>query len=356
MNTKDIEMLLGLAEILEEHKEFTEDDYKVYNALERVFNEDKWITIKGNHILIKDGESIADAFKRTTGVSFSKANKYQKPDTHKTSKDYNETLKRVEESNKQDITPESIIQSAVKNLGLDAKQVQERIKLAEDYNNYIIKKNLETNKKYSDTNGAYTYKRQEKHDEILNKIFEHADKAKPKNGEKPTVVFLGGRGGSGKSKFDGLVYNKENYIVLDADAIKEMLPEYQGFNAYQVHEESSDILNTALARARKQGLNVVLDATMKTLSSTENKIKSFSENGYNIEMYYMHLPREKAAERAIGRFMGDRGRYVPLKVLLGMKDNEANFDKLKKYASKWAFYNNDVPSKDDKPILIDKNY
>ena len=189
--------------------------------------------------------------------------------------------------------------------------------------------------------------------------------AKPKNGEKPTFMVLGGRGGSGKSKFGmpdkdnpgniGL-YDKTKYIVLDADAIKEMLPEYQGKNAFEVHEESSDILNKALKIARKRGLNVVLDGTMKTLSSTEKKIKAFNNAGYNIEMYYMHLPREKAAERAIGRFMGERGRFVPLNVLLNMKDNEENFDKLKHYASKWAFYNNDVPNKENKPILIDKNY
>lgn len=103
-------------------------------------------------------------------------------------------------------------------------------------------------------------------------------------------------------------------------------------------------------------MNVVLDGTMKSFKSTEEKIKTFSDSGYNIEMYYMHLPREKAAERAIGRFMGNNGRFVPLEVLLEMKHNEENFDKLKKYASKWAFYNNDVPRKEDKPILIDKNY
>jgi hypothetical protein len=95
---------------------------------------------------------------------------------------------------------------------------------------------------------------------------------------------------------------------------------------------------------------------MKTLSSTENKIKDFARNGYDVEMYYMHLPREKAAERAIGRFMGNNGRYVPLNVLLDMKHNEENFDKLKKYASKWAFYNNDVERKEDPPILVDKNF
>lgn len=85
--------------------------------------------------------------------------------------------------------------------------------------------------------------------------------------------------------------------------------------------------------------------------------KIFNNADYNIEMYYMHLPRVKAAERAIKRFTeDDKGRYVPLTELLKMKDNEENFDKLKHYASKWAFYNNDVPSEADLPILIDKNY
>lgn len=313
---------------------------------------EKWITIKGNHILLKDGESIADAFKRVTGKSLSKDNKTTKKDTHKSSKEYTEILSKVKESNKQNIAAENIIKNAVKNLDLDSEKLRSKIEEAEAYNNGI----LQTNKKYSNGNGIYKRERAEYHKEIIKEIFKNSKNAKPEKGEKPTFIVLGGRGGSGKSKFNGLVYDKSKYIVLDADAIKELLPEYKGYNAFEVHEESSDILKRALQKAQKAGLNVVLDGTMKSFNSTEKHLKSFDDAGYNIEMYYMHLPREKAAERALGRFMGDNGRYVPLEVLLSMKDNEDNFDKLKKYASKWAFYNNDVPRKEDKPILIDKNY
>ena len=368
MNTKDLELLLGIAEILEGHTVYNADDWKVYNALERVFN-DEWVTIHHRHILIKDGETLADAFKRHTGVSLQKSNNPQKNTyaKHKPSKAYTEILAKVKESNNKDISSETILENAIKNLRLDAQKVRDKVNFAEEYNSGIVEKNLETFKRFSDTKKVYSRKRQEKHDEILSKIFANEENAKPKDGENPTVIFLGGRGGSGKSKFDMPdekhkgnigIYDKSKYIVLDADAIKEQLDEYQGYNAYEVHEESSDILNTALARARKKGLNVVLDATMKTLKSTEDKIKAFadSDKNYNIEMYYMHLPREKAAERAIGRFMGERGRYVPLRELLKMKDNEENFDKLKHYASKWAFYHNDVPTGNDKPILVDKNY
>lgn len=241
-------------------------------------------------------------------------------------------------------------------MNYSAEEIRQKIAEADLYNEGVKDKGLETYLKYSDGNGVYKRERTEKHKEIIKELFKNADSARPKNGEKPKFLVLGGRGGSGKSKFDGLVYDRSKYIVLDADAIKEMLPEYRGYNAFEVHEESSDILKQALKKAQKKGLNVVLDGTMKTFSSTEKKIKDFADKGYDIEMYYMHLPREKSAERAIGRFMGDNGRYVPLNVLLDMKHNEENFDALKKYASKWAFYNNDVPRKEDKPILVDKNY
>lgn len=313
---------------------------------------EKWITIKGNHILLKDGESIADAFKRTTGASLSKGNKYEQKDTHTANEAYKKILDNVKKSNEADLTPDEVIINALNKLGIDKQKLLNKINEADMYNAGVY----ETNKRYSDGNGVYKRERAEYHKEIIKELFKNAKNARPKNGEKPTFMFLGGRGGSGKSKFNGLVYDKNNYIVLDADAIKELLPEYKGYNAFEVHEESSDILKQALRKAQKEGLNVVLDATMKSLGSSEKHLKSFEDAGYNIEMYYMHLPREKAAERAIGRFMGERGRYVPLEVLLSMKDNEANFDKLKKYASKWAFYNNDVASKEDDPILVDKNY
>lgn len=350
MNTKDLEILLGITEILKEHKNYTGDDYRVYNALNQIFNDADFERL---HPRDKEGK-----FARV-GSDGSKTDTKE----HKPSQEYEKILDSIRESNKENITPDDVIKSAVKNLGLDVNKVQQKIADAEAYAK-TWKEDTQTRYK---KNGVYTEERQKLHDKILTDIFKNAESAKPPKGQKPTAIFLGGRGGSGKSKFDMPnekrqsnlgIYDKSKYIVLDADEIKkELQPEYKGFNASEVHEESSEILSLALERAKKEKLNVVLDATMKTLSSTENKIKSFAEADYNIEMYYMHLPRIKAAERAIKRFTeDDKGRYVPLTELLKMKDNEENFDKLKHYASKWAFYDNDVPSEADLPILIDKNY
>ena len=70
--------------------------------------------------------------------------------------------------------------------------------------------------------------------------------ATPPPGQAPTFIALGGRGGSGKSSLNGLVYEESRAIVLDADHIKGMLPEYEGWNAHQVHEESSHVLESVL--------------------------------------------------------------------------------------------------------------
>lgn len=357
MNKSDIEILKGLISLIKcNNGKFSSQDVvmlKGVNELLKVFNDEEFERL---HPRDKDGK-----FAQSNGGSNTDDSNVKK--LHIPNPEYKAILESIKESNKQKITPADIIESAVKNLGLDAKKVKQKIAEAEAYADTW---DLDTKGRFSE-NGVYTEERQKLHDKILSNIFKNSELAKPPKGEKPTAIFLGGRGGSGKSKFDMPnekrqsnlgVYDRSKYIVLDADEIKkELKPEYKYNNASEVHEESSDILSMALEIAQKEKLNVVLDATMKTLSSTERKIKSFVDADYNIEMYYMHLPRVKAAERAIKRFTEDeKGRYVPLEELLKMKDNEENFDKLKHYASKWAFYNNDVPSEADLPILIDKNY
>jgi predicted ABC-type ATPase len=352
MDKTDIEILKGLISLIKcNNGKFSKQDVvmlKGVNELLKVFNDEEFERL---HPRDKDGK-----FSRTNGgKGFVK-------DTHKNSDSLNHILKSVSESNKNNISFNDVLSQSVESFNknndkkISIDYVKQKIDFAEKYNEGIKNKHLETQTRYSNSKGVYNRERAEYHKEIIKELFKNYEDAKPKEGENPTFIVLGGRGGSGKSKFNGLVYDKSKYIVLDADEIKNFLPEYKGYNAYEVHEESSDILKQALGKARKLGLNVVLDGTMKSLGSTENKIKDFEQAGYNIEMYYMHLPREKATERAIGRFMGENGRYVPFEVLTSMKENEANFDKLKKYASKWAFYNNDVPRKEDKPILIDKNY
>ena len=177
--------------------------------------------------------------------------------------------------------------------------------------------------------------------------------ATPQEGQAPVFILLGGRGGSGKSSFDGEVYQSERCIVLDADHIKGLLPEYEGWNAHQVHEESSEMIESAMNYARILGVNVVLDATMKTTKSALEKVDAFKAAGYRTEAHYMHLPRQEAAKRAVGRFIngGVRGRFVPPEVVLSNTTNEGSFDEVRKKVDAWSFRDNNVP-KGQPPVLV----
>lgn len=242
------------------------------------------------------------------------------------------------------VTPEAILQHFPPDTTDKIKVVQERLKSIE-----------ETIAQYKQGDG-YKQERQAKHREIYQHFLspERIKAATPDGGQAPTFTILGGRGGSGKSWFAGKVYDPGKNIVLDADEIKGMLPEYEGWNAAQVHEESSDIMNTILNTARAMGLNVVLDGTLATKASALKKVAAFKGDGYRLEAHYMHLPRQEAAKRAVQRFLGKTNRYVPVDVVLANRENEANFDEVCKHADAWSFRDNNVPHGQE-PKLISQS-
>lgn len=210
--------------------------------------------------------------------------------------------------------------------------------------------------------GVYTQERKALHKKIIRDILEEQDslaKATAPAGEQPTFVTFGGRGGSGKSWFTkkGDVIDKNKFLVMDADNIKERLPGYDGWNAFHYHQESSHIFELMTRYARAKNLNIVHDSTLKDTSKALKRLEQFAANGYRFEGYYMHLPRQEAAFRAIDRAFSDTKRFVPPEVVLSNVANEVSFDQIRGFFEKWAFYDNQVPRGFD-PILVSssKNY
>ena len=250
----------------------------------------------------------------------------------------------------------------LKNFGKDGADIARKIEWAIDENKKLAYNHQLTYEKYRTSgegeDARYTPERESLHGRIIQDILS-PDKirmAKPEPGKKPTLIMLGGRGGSGKSWFKGNLYNPDKFVVLDADSIKEQLkPEYAGWNAFQVHEESSDVLEQAIKTCVDLELNVVLDITMKTPKSAIERINKFKEKGYRTEAHYMHVPPQEAAKRAIGRYRGDdgeyRGRFVPVDTILKMTENEKSFDQVKELVDDWSFRDNNV-KRGEKPILI----
>lgn len=245
-----------------------------------------------------------------------------------------------------DVSPESILSHFPEDTKDRIAAAQERLK--------GIEQTIEQFKK----DGKWSAQREILHHKIMSELLspEAIKGATPAPGEQPTFIILGGRGGSGKSSFQGTVYDPKKTIVLDADHIKGLIPEYEGWNAAQVHEESGEIFDNAVRLARELGLNVVLDKTMKTAKSAIADVQAFKDAGYRTEAHYMHLPRQEAAKRAVGRFLGggEKGRYVPIDVVLSNTTNEGAFDQVKGMVDAWSFRDNNVP-KGAAPILISQS-
>lgn len=245
-----------------------------------------------------------------------------------------------------DVSPESVLKNFPPDTGERIKAAQDRLA--------GIEQTIEQFKK----DGKWAAQREVLHHKIMSELLspERVQAATPAEGEKPRFVILGGRGGSGKSSFAGAVYDPAKCIVLDADHIKGMIPEYEGWNASAVHEESGEIFDNAVRLCRELGLNTVLDKTMKTAKSAIADVQAFKDAGYRTEAHYMHLPRQEAAKRAVGRFLGggEKGRYVPVEVVLANTTNESAFDQVKGMVDAWSFRDNNVP-KGSKPILISQS-
>ena len=205
--------------------------------------------------------------------------------------------------------------------------------------------------------GVWAPERVKIQEKILQDHFtpEAVKKATPAAGEKPVVTVLGGRGGSGKTfltEGTGAPVDLERNIVINSDLIKEMFPEYEGWNAAHLHEESSMLMKKIEAYAREKKLNVVLDMTMSDGAKVAKQLDAFEASDFRVQGFYMHLPRQEAAFRAIGRATkADKPRYVPLQIILDSRANEIAFQQMIPRFEKWGAWDNQVARGADPRLL-----
>ncbi len=202
---------------------------------------------------------------------------------------------------------------------------------------------------FKNPDGTYTAEREAIHRQIANEFFapDKVAAALPAAGEKPVLIMLGGRGGSGKSWLTGQhgPVDAGKALLIDSDAIKAKLPGYEGWNASAYHEESTHILNMVDKRALALGVNTIHDATLKSEATSAMRMAQYEEAGYEVEGYYMYASPETAATRAMSRYSKGgkfNGRFVPPEIILGNTNNEKNFDKMSGGFRKWAVYDNNA--------------
>ena len=176
--------------------------------------------------------------------------------------------------------------------------------------------------------------RDELHTEITDSIIGDVPIAEP--GEQ-VVHFMGGGPASGKGNLirEGLAdVDRSTMVVVDADEIKDFLPEYQVLRkeratraAAYVHEESSELSKRVFAESVESGRNTVLDGTGdSSIEKLRAKVSAAREASDDAKVVadYVTVDLEEAVTRA--RRRGQRtGRFVPEEVV---RETHTNISKI----------------------------
>lgn len=186
-----------------------------------------------------------------------------------------------------------------------------------EYLDNCLSKDQQTKELHFDKETGYTKDRVKLHNKIINDLFEGVKCVK--TDRQPIAIFTGGSPASGKSSFlkknaDFLL--SENIFKLDADAIREKLPEYRGWNANSTHLETQDIVKDLLDRIGSEACryDFIYDGTMNKAKKYFELINKAKSLGYKTYIVFMDIPYLEARERALLRYQKS-GRYVPMEVI-----------------------------------------
>ena len=148
-----------------------------------------------------------------------------------------------------------------------------------------------------------------------------------------------------------------SYVHIDADAVKDMLPEYRMWTspkgcrqdaAALVHEESSLIAKEIRNRAVKMRTNFLFDGTGKNADAYIDMVRTLQQLGYAVLVIMADLDVETAVKRAKLRAT-QTCLYVPESFLReAYKVIPKNFHRIAAEADEARLYSN----RTDTPTLV----
>lgn len=202
-----------------------------------------------------------------------------------------------------------------------------------------------TKELHTDEAGNYTAERAAIHEGIIESTLTKDTIAAP--GEAPEAVILMGAPGVGKTTSSlearAQLVGDKKMAIINADDVKGMLPEYKGWNAALVHEESSDIVEGQMIPRGVAGRhNMVLDITGNNAGKTDAIATALGKAGYKVHIVDVTAPTHVSVGRAWKRF-GDKGRFVPpdyARAVNGHPDRTYARLKANPYVSGWRQVDN----------------
>lgn len=193
-----------------------------------------------------------------------------------------------------------------------------------------------TKELHTDKDGNYTAERKKLHEKIVASFKQNATCIKR---DRPVAILTGGAPGSGKTHF---LKNYAPYLLsknifhIDADEVREKLPEYKGWNAGATHHETKDIVDELIDDiGGKCKFDTIYDGTMNKAKKYYELIDKLKSVGYDVYIIYIDVPQEVSEKRVLERYQRT-GRFVPMDVVQEVFDaGHTAFDQIKKMVNGW---------------------
>ena len=129
------------------------------------------------------------------------------------------------------------------------------------------------------------------------------------------AVLVIGAPGSGKSTLAARIATLERAGIVDADLVKEALPEYKdGQGSQAVLRESAEIAHLVANEFILRGENFIWPRTGSSAASIRRIAETVKEHGYSVNLINVDVSEEEAARRVVKRFL-ETGRMVQARFL-----------------------------------------
>ncbi len=129
------------------------------------------------------------------------------------------------------------------------------------------------------------------------------------------AVLVIGAPGSGKSTLALRIAARDSSGIVDADLVKEALPEYAGGTGTQaVHRESVEISHLVANEFILRGDNFIWPRTGHSVASIRRIAETLKDYGYSVDLINVDVSEDEEARRVVKRFL-ETGRMVQARFL-----------------------------------------